>query len=221
MKDKLKRLAKISVIKTFMFNLVYFGWGGVRHCYALVSRDVKLAQMNGTITSNVPLQTGCIHIGFPNVGIIDHKFQRSIWDNSGRIVLNGSVSLGSGARISNSGEIEFGNHFNLNANSTIVCTKKISFGDNVLISWDVLLMDTDFHKIYEKDSIQSQINPPREISIGDNVWIGCRCFIAKGANIKSGCVVAAQSKVSGTASEENAIIGDKMKTIKQNILWKM
>lgn len=28
MKDKLKRLAKISVIKTFMFNLVYFGWGG-------------------------------------------------------------------------------------------------------------------------------------------------------------------------------------------------
>ena len=28
MKDKLIRLAKISVIKTFMFNLVYFGWGG-------------------------------------------------------------------------------------------------------------------------------------------------------------------------------------------------
>lgn len=221
MKDKLKRLAKISVIKTFMFNLVYFGWGGVRHCYALVSKDVKLSQLKGRIVSNVPLYTGCIRIGFPNVGIVDHKYQRSIWDNSGTIILNGHISLGSGMRLSNSGEIEFGDNFNLNANSTIVCHKRIKFGMDVLISWDVLVMDTDFHKIYENENNQTLINPSKDIIIGDNVWIGCRCFIAKGCNIPSGCVVAAQSKLTGTTEEVNSIIGDRMKTIKSNIVWKM
>ena len=220
MKEKIKGLLKTSILKSFLFNKVYFGWGGVRHCYALISRDVKLSQLRGKIVSNVPLYTGCIRIGFPNVGIVDHKYQRSIWDNSGTIILNGHISLGSGMRLSNSGEIEFGDNFNLNGNSTIVCQRRIKFGRNVLISWDVLLMDTDFHKIYDCKDNQTLINPSKDIIIGDNIWIGCRCFIAKGCNIPNGCVVAAQSKLTGTAEEENSIIGDSMKIIKSNIIWK-
>lgn len=221
MKEKIKRLLKASILKSLLFNKVYFGWGGVWHCYALISRDVKLSQLRGKIVSNVPLHTGCIRIGFPNVGIFDHKYQRSIWDNSGTIILNGHISLGSGMRLSNSGEIEFGDNFNLNANSTIVCKKRIEFGRDVLISWDVLLMDTDFHEIYDKRDISKQVNPPKDIIIGDNVWIGCRCFIAKGCNVPSGCVIAAQSKVTGVTEEENSIIGDRMRIIKSDIRWKM
>lgn len=134
MEEKIKRLLKISVIKSILFNKAYFGLGGVWHCYALISRDVKLSQLRGKIVSNVPLHTGCIRIGFPNVGIFDHKYQRSIWDN---------------------------------------------------------------------------------------VWIGCRCFIAKGCNVPSGCVIAAQSKVTGVAEEENSIIGDRIRIIKSDIRWKM
>ena len=219
--NKMKRLLKTSIIKTLLFNKAYFGWRGVLHCYALVSKNVKLAQLGGEIISNVPLHMGSIHIGFPNVGIVDHKYQRGIWNNSGRILLNGRISLGSGMRLSNSGEIEFGDRFNLNANSAIVCQKRIKFGDGVLISWDVLIMDTDFHKIYNDGDIQTQINPPKDIIIGDNVWIGCRCFIAKGCVIPKGCVVAAQSKLTGIAEKQSIIIGDRMQIIRRDITWKM
>lgn len=63
MEEKIKRLLKISVIKSILFNKAYFGLGGVWHCYALISRDVKLSQLRGKIVSNVPLHTGCIRIG--------------------------------------------------------------------------------------------------------------------------------------------------------------
>lgn len=217
----MKNILKTSIIKSIIFNFTYFGLKGVIHFYALVSRDVKLSKMKGEVVSNKQLYPGCVRIGFPNVEIIDHKYQRSIWSNDGKIILNGKVSFGSGSRISNSGEIVFGNNFNLNANATIVCQKKIVFGENVLISWDVLIMDTDFHKIYLRSNIKSQINAPEEISIGDNVWIGCRCFITKGTRVKSGCVIAGQSKISGIVKESNSIIGDRMLTIKKNVLWEV
>lgn len=39
-------------------------------------------------------------------------------------------------------------------------------------------MDTDFHKITNAGDI---INAPKEITIGDNAWLGRRCTILKGS----------------------------------------
>ena len=49
-------------------------------------------------------------------------------------------------------------------------------------------MDTDFHKIYDLES--NILNKDKAIEIGENVWIGCRCTILKGANIKRNSVIS-------------------------------
>ena len=37
-------------------------------------------------------------------------------------------------------------------NTTIICNKNIMINDDCLLSWDILLMDTDFHKILNSDN---------------------------------------------------------------------
>lgn len=80
-------------------------------------------------------------------------------------------------------------------------------------------MDTDFHGIYDDGG--SLINPPVAVTIGNHVWVGCRCLILKGSTIPSGCVVAATTRVSRSFVTENCVIGGNPATeIKRDINWR-
>ena len=72
--------------------------------------------------------------------------------------------MNQGSRIANSGVLSFGDRFSISANSSIICTDKITFGDDVLISWDSLIMDTDFHSIFDADT-HEKVNPSSPIYI--------------------------------------------------------
>jgi len=161
-----------------------------------------------------------IKIGFGDVGIFDKKNSRSILELSGKIIFNGNANIGHGSKISvgKDGILNIGNNFNITAETSIVCFKNITFGENCLISWDNLFMDTDLHKIMnENDEI---INEPEKIIIGKNVWIGCRCVILKGSEIQDGNIIGANSTVANKLENKNCIyIGNQIKCIKQNIKW--
>ena len=59
------------------------------------------------------------------------------------------------------------------------------------------------------------------ISIEDNVWVGCRSTILKGAIIPQGCVVGANSNVVSAFTENNCIIaGNSAQIVKKHITWK-
>lgn len=215
--DKIKKLLSIGFIKTMILNFTYFGWGGITHPYIIVSRNTILKKVSGKVF--IANKNSRVYFGFTEVGIFDKKYERSIWCNSGIIEFYGNTHFGQGTRLSNSGRIVFGNNFCVNANSTIVCVKEIIFGENVLVSWDVLIMDTDFHKIYLKGNDNSiPINKPKKINIKDNVWIGCRSLILKGTHIQNSTVIAASSTISGIYKEQNVILGSN-RIIKQNITW--
>ena len=83
-------------------------------------------------------------------------------------------------------------------------------------------MDTDSHKIYDKVS-DNLLNIDKEIKIGDNVWIGCRCTINKGTIIGDDTVIGANSMVNGNYSKyNNVIIGGNPIGIKREcIYWKI
>ncbi|GHV72139.1 hypothetical protein AGMMS49928_28010 [Spirochaetia bacterium] len=79
-------------------------------------------------------------------------------------------------------------------------------------------MDTDFHKILDKNN--NIINVPQEIIIGNNVWIGCRSLILKGARIKDGSIIGANSTVVNELENENSIyVGNPTKCIRKDITW--
>lgn len=111
-----------------------------------------------------------------------------------------------------------GSNLTITGSSTIICYKEIEFGDNNLLSWDILIMDTDFHKIYSDECLT---NTEKKVTIKDNVWIGCRSTILKGSIIPKGSVIAAGSIISQQLKTTNCIYGGSpTKVLKANINWK-
>lgn len=219
-KSKLMTLFEISLINTLRMNIHYIGWGGVTHPCFIVSKSVKIDKLGGKVILHKP-QIGCIRIGFGNTHIFDKKYERSIWFNNGTIEFLGRASLGRGCRISNNGHICIGDCFTVNGATSIVCQKKITFGQRNLISWDCLIMDTDFHKIYRlDDNEQIPVNNDCEIVFGDNVWLCCKSIVLKGSTIPCNSVIAAGSCITKYLYQTNSIYSDN-RMIKDNIYWQL
>ncbi len=161
-----------------------------------------------------------IEIGFGRVGIFDEKISRTIWEVAGQVIFHGSADIGHGSKISvgSSGTLIIGDNFRISAETAIVAFTKIEFGQNCLLSWDTLIMDTDFHKIKNKEG--DIINSPKPIIVGDHVWVGCRNLILKGSKIPNNSIIAANSILSKTLLKENCLYGGApIKCLKEDVSW--
>lgn len=156
-------------LKTIYFNFRYLPFRQAIKLPVWVSRHCRIRKAAGSVRITAPIRMGMIRIGYDGVGIFDNRRSRSIWKNSGEVIFRGRASLGHGARISveKEGRLIFGDHFTLTAESAIACAKNISFGDGCLLSWDILIMDTDWHRLKEGDRVT---NPPAAVVIGNHVW---------------------------------------------------
>ena len=179
-----------------------------------------LKECKGTVELPAKKFAGMIKLGYGHVGIFDQHRSRGIWEVAGIVKFEGSAFLGHGSKLSigNFGVLALGNNFTITAESSIICLKQVSFGNDCLLSWEVLIMDTDFHKIYSQEG--NLLNTDKDIIIQDHVWIGTRCTILKGAEIASNCIVAATSLVTGKLNEQGCLYGGHpAKIIKENIVW--
>lgn len=92
-------------------------------------------------------------------------------------------------------------------------------GKDILISWDTLFMDTDFHYVSKVGEIDNAVNE-KEIIIGNHVWIGCRATVLKGAALSDNCVVAAGSVVTKSFKETSTLIaGNPVAVKRQGVEW--
>ena len=218
----IKKLGLRSFIKTIRFNIYYFGIKKGSRLPIFISKNVHFNKMQGKIIIDT-MNTGHIRIGFGDVGVFDKKYDRTVisFSKGSTIIFRGNCNIGHGTKISvqNNAELSFGKYFCVTANSTIICTKKIIFGNNVLISWDVQIMDTDFHKIYKEGVL---LNPDEEIIIGDDVWINSRVVILKGCEIPQGCVVGAMTLCNKKYDVINSILvgPSGIRYINNGILWR-
>lgn len=210
----------VSMTKTLYFNFKYFKLNEAIKLPVFVSYNTKFKMLEGKIELPKDIKTGIIKIGFGDVGIFDKQKRRTVLQLNGKIKFKGKADIGHGSNLSISGELVIGDGFIITAESSIVCKKNITIGDNCLISWDCLLMDTDFHKIYGND--RQQLNIDEKIVIGNNVWIGCRNLILKGSLIRNNSVIGANSKVCSKFNEDNILIGgNPANIIKHNISWEV
>jgi len=212
----IKKFFEISLFNTVKLNFYYWGVGGLFHPRILASRNLKILKLQGKVNVK-STKAGAVQIGFGHVGIVDKGNYRSLWENSGEIIFEGVANMGPGSRIVNSGTLVIGDGFCINGSSSIICNKKISFGENVLISWDCLIMDTDFHCVLSLET-GVRLNEDQEVKIGSHVWIGCRCTILKKARIPSNSVIAAGSVINKCYSDENSVYSTTGK-IKEQINW--
>lgn len=209
----------IGLPKNIYFNFHYLPFTEAIKLPIMLFHKVRLMECNGQIILNKPIKHGMVHIGYEGVGIFDAKYSRSIWQVNGTVIFKGKANIGHGSKISvgKDATLTFGKNFHITAESSIVCTKEITFGDNVLVSWENIFMDTDFHHVKQNDNI---INSPKKIDIGNHVWIGCRCTILKGSIIPENSILGAGSIVNKPINGDHIIIaGVPAKTIKKDIDW--
>ena len=134
-------------------------------------------------------------------------------------IMGGGISFGHGSRIivAKNALLEINKNFSNTAMLTIVCTQSISIQSNVTVSWNTLIMDTDFHAT--RDTLTGKVNDyVAPITIGEGCWICTRSVILKGAVIPDGCIVGANAVVTKRFEECNTLIaGNPAKCTKQNI----
>lgn len=208
----------LGIPKTIFFNFYYFSPLIAIKFPVIISHRVWLKNISGKVVLESP-RSGMVQIGYGDVGIFDSRNSCSIWDVTGTVHFKGNCRIGHGCKISVNGELTMGEGVAMTAESTIVARTKVNVGNYALVSWDVLIMDTDFHKITEMES-DRQLNFDKPIQIGDSVWIGCRSMILKGVNISNNSIIAAGSVVSKSISEEYALYGGcPVKKIKEGVKW--
>lgn len=109
------------------------------------------------------------------------------------------------------GEVAIGHYCTL-AGPIIVTNGRVVIGDYVLISREVILADSfaaipPLAKPFSKSS-GKQIEPQLCITIGNDVWIGTRAVILKGARLGNGAIVGAGAVVDFEVPDYAVVAGN-------------
>ena len=219
----LKLLYEIDIIKTIYFNFKYFGFKKGKILPFFIYWHTHLLKTKGKIIIEGPIYRGMVKIGPHQLGTQNLEFPKTMWEVNGKLIIKGDTMIGRGSKIciGPHATLTLGNLFRVTGDTSIICQKEISFGNDCLLSWHILIMDTDFHHILDKND--NVINPPQPINIGNHVWISARSTILKGVSIPNTTVIAANSLITKDITESNCIIGGHGKNqqiIKKDIDWK-
>lgn len=135
-----------------------------------------------------------IRIGFRDMGIQNERDRKTILDlrKGSRIIFDGTASIGGGARLYTKGNLIIGDNFYLSLNSQIIAHDYIKFGKDCTVGWDSLIMDTDFHRVLNKDTGE-QYPMTKPIFIGDHCWICNNVQVLKGTRIPNDTIVGSCS----------------------------
>ena len=102
----------------------------------------------------------------------------------------------------------------LSNNVTVMARKSVRIGANCLIGDCVQIVDSDFHGI-SPTKRHSTSGESEEVVIGENVWLGSRVIVLKGANIGDGSIIGAGSVVVGEIPSGVIAGGVPAKVIRQ------
>ena len=101
----------------------------------------------------------------------------------------------------------------VNALTKINIEKKATFGENIVIARCSYITDTNSHDIIiDGESISRQ----KDITFGNNVWIGSNCNLLRGVSLGDNVVIAANTTLSDKV-ESNTLVRCDNKLIKKNI----
>lgn len=116
------------------------------------------------------------------------------------------------------GALEIGQDFYCNKNCTISCNDRIHIGDQVLLGWDVELLDSDNHRVIHHNKAEASGHGP--ITIGNHVWVAAASHILKNSTIPDGSVVAYHSLVTKRFEGKNLLLGGcPAKVLEEQIEW--
>ncbi len=209
----------LGILKSLIINFKYLPIKQAVHLPILVSCNCKLQTLHGKLIIDAPVRPGMILFGVGPYGLFDHVHEKTLVNitSGGVLKFKGKARFGPGTRLSVNNQLTFGDNFAVTGSSKIVCSESITFGDNCLLSWDVLFLDKDWHTVIYDGKEGSMTKP---ILIGNHVWFGTRTTVLKGTVIQNDCVIAAGSVVNAVFESDNVLIGGTpAKVIRNDVNW--
>jgi|ERR1051326_7887180 acetyltransferase-like isoleucine patch superfamily enzyme len=145
----------------------------------------------------------------------------------------GKIIIGKGCLISGliateteKSEVLIGNNVHVGSGTVIDCVENIIIEDDVLISYQCIIQDSDNHStrysIRKNDTADWMNNgyhnwdltPKKPVRISKGAWICARAMILKGVNIGRGAIVAAGSVVTKDVPDWTVVAGNPARIIR-------
>ena len=150
---------------------------------------------------------------YPNNGFV--------LQNEGVIVFKGRFYMGNDCYVicGNQGRIEFGEDFRVTAGLKMVSLCGITFGKETLVGWGVIIIDTNFHPLYdiEKKCFKKAFG---RVNIGDNNWFSTQCMVMPGVSTPECCVFGARTIVTRGGQFEPYCVhgGSPVRVLSRNVM---
>jgi acetyltransferase-like isoleucine patch superfamily enzyme len=156
------------------------------------------------------------------LGLVQRRADKSIISVGNRSLILGNLV----AEVASS-EIQIGNNVFIGGGTTIDCVDSIMIHDDVLVSHECIIADSDNHSvsysIRKKDLADwrsggghdwsTTVTQP--IVINKGAWLGARVMVLKGVNIGEGAVVGAGSVVTSDVAPYTIVAGNPARLIRE------
>ncbi len=118
--------------------------------------------------------------------------------------------------------IQVGSHFLASERLHISCAERVEIGDNCLFGSGVYISDHN-HGSYRGSAQSAPTQAPKDralapagaVMIGSNVWLGDNVVIVGPARLGHGCVIGANSVVTGDVPDHTMAAGAPLKLLKR------
>ena len=122
--------------------------------------------------------------------------------------------------------IRIGSRSQIGGRTLLDCSERIEIGDDVLVSFDVLITDNDSHSLRFSERAEDLADwsagrkdwthvARAPVRIGDKAWIGARAIILKGVTIGEGAMVGAGSVVTRNVPPWTLAAGNPARAIRE------
>lgn len=167
-------------------------------------------------------------IGLDNVCIIEEatvgQLRFHIRGNNNRIKIGSNCSFGANCSLwieGNNSEIIIGDNTTMTHTCHINCQEdnmKIVIGRDCMFSNNIIIRTSDSHPIYDTNT-DERINPPKNVILGNHIWIAPNSKIMKGAIIGDNSIIGSDTTVGKEIGENVLVVGRPGRVVKTNVRW--
>lgn len=214
-------MLKINWLYSLYFNFHYLPLKQAVKLPVVLFRP-KLLKCKGKISiESESIKTGMIQLGEHLVSI--YPKARIIWENhGGHVIFKGKCIIGNSSAISigAKGICEIGDNFRATSGMKLTSHYRIKFSENVLVAWEVIIMDTSFHRLKDMEG-NFKNKGYGAITIGKNNWITTRSIILSGTKTPDYCTVGAGSILNKDYSDfpTHILLAGNPVEVKAKELW--
>lgn len=156
-----------------------------------------------------------------------------LWGTIEKRAPGGQITVGDGSRMNGylvtetpESRLAIGKNTSIGPDSIIDCAIGIEIGNDVLISYQCIISDSDNHSLSRKERAHDlekwrtgthdwSTAAKAPIRIGNGAWLGARSIITKGVTIGEGAIVGMGSVVVNDVPAYTIVVGNPARAVRE------